>query len=779
MKTGNVRTGVALAVVAALQAWAPQGRAQDAPASAAEQALDEIVVTAQRRSEALERTPVAVAAISADTLRRNAIVSEADLQTAVPGLIVKAGQSSNQINYSLRGQTVDAFSSSRPSVLPYFNEVQVGGTGATSFYDLESIQVLKGPQGTLFGRNSTGGAVLLTTAKPTNEFEGSASVRVGNYDLRQVQAVLNTPLSDDRVLLRFAANYEKADGFQKNAFWGNTNGDIDRKNARLSLTLKGARASNELVVDYGDSGGNNVGSVVYNVFPTGQGNPFVPTNFLYTPALDAAFGPGAWASYLRANPKVDPAGLIAFTAKQQARGPFDISTDGLNFHESKDWIVSNITTFELNDSVKLRNILGYVDRETWDSSEFDGTPYGIDSNGGRGRGGPTTQLSEEFQVVGETGALDYVAGLYYADEEIDTYSLSLIVELLPFIPVTAQVNQGTTESTTYAAYAQGSYDLGGLTGVEGLSATLGARYSSEDVSFTRGPLDQYVTSPNPAYVDPLEDTYSKVSWTAGLDWQATDELLVYGVSRRSFRSGGFNFFAPPLPGYGNEGGAAYDAETATDIELGLKYKGELAGLPTRVNLAAYNMWVENIQRSTYVQIFGALAGITVNVPEAKIAGVELDGVVSPAEWLDLGWSVNYTDAKFTDNEVAVIGNPSTEFGPYPDTPEWSGSTYASATVPVGALELRLRGDFYAQTSTWFSSTGATLNPGTQIPGYGLTNLQIGLEKPGTGWSVSANVKNAFDKVYYVGGIGFSSLFAVNTVIPGAPRTYSVEARYRF
>ena len=104
-----------------------------------------------------DASPVAISAVSADSLARQAIVTESDLQNSVPGLSVKASQGSNQLNYSLRGQTVDAFTSSRPSVLPYVNEVQVGGSGSTAFYDLQSVQVLKGPQGTLFGRNSTGG----------------------------------------------------------------------------------------------------------------------------------------------------------------------------------------------------------------------------------------------------------------------------------------------------------------------------------------------------------------------------------------------------------------------------------------------------------------------------------------------------------------------------------------------------------------------------------------------------------------------------------------------
>jgi iron complex outermembrane receptor protein len=119
------------------------------------------------------------------------------------------------------------------------------------------------------------------------------------------------------------------------------------------------------------------------------------------------------------------------------------------------------------------------------------------------------------------------------------------------------------------------------------------------------------------------------------------------------------------------------------------------------------------------------------------------------------------------------------FGPYPDTSKWSGDLYAEASKPLGSLTASLRGDLYAQTSQYFSSTYNTLNPGTEISGYGLANFRLGLEGPGAGWRVSANIKNAFNHVYYVGGVGFASLFAVNTVVPGPPRTYTLEGRYKF
>ncbi|MEG8019606.1 TonB-dependent receptor plug domain-containing protein [Sphingomonas sp. LR55] len=297
------------------------------PATVATDTGAEIIVTAQRRSETLERTPVAISVVSADTLVERAITTETDLQSAVPGLTVKTGQNENQLNFSLRGQSVDPFSSSRPSVLPYFNEVQVGGVGGTALYDLSSVQVLKGPQGTLFGRNSTGGAVLYTSQKPTVDFGGYLVARVGNFSARQLEGALNVPLVSDVALLRVAGQFQRRDGFQRNLYRDERLGEIRRENVRVSLTLKpSSQLSNDLVVDYGHSNGNSLSSVVYNVLPLGA-PAFVPFNFLFSPAVDSAFGGGTWASYLAAHPKADPDGLIPFAAKQKARGPYLVDVD--------------------------------------------------------------------------------------------------------------------------------------------------------------------------------------------------------------------------------------------------------------------------------------------------------------------------------------------------------------------------------------------------------------------------------------------------------------------
>ena len=643
-----------------------------APEQAAEQtAGSDIIVTAQRRSETLERTPVAVSVVSAETLVEKAITTETDLQTAVPGLTVKTGQNENQLNFSLRGQSVDPFSSSRPSVLPYFNEVQVGGVGGTALYDLGSVQVLKGPQGTLFGRNATGGAVLYTSAKPTDQFGGYIVGRIGNFDARHLEGALNLPLGEIAAL-RVAGQIQRRDGFQRNLFRDERLGEVRRENVRVSLSLRPSDSlTNDFVADYGHSDGNSLTSVVYNVLPLGS-PAFVPFNFLFSPAVDAVFGPGAWARYLAAHPNADPQGLIAFADKQRARGPYVANVDSPNYYRQKKWIVSNVTTLELGESTSLKNIFGFVQTRFQGAGEFDGTPFGGDANGPDGRGGTIRQFSDEFQILGNAfdRRLDYVAGVYLSHETDQTRSQSIIFDFSPVSAPIEQINNGKFTNRTIAGYAQGTFTL-----VGNLRATLGARYTSENVKFVRASDDTYVVNPLPVYNFNQDRTFSKLSWTIGLENQVNSNLLVYAKTRRSFRSGGFNYFAPPTEGFGNATGGAYQPEVATDIELGAKFRGDLGGAPARLNLAAYNMWVKDIQRVFYAQIFGNLAAITVNVPRAKITGVELDGSIDPTEWLSLGGSVNYTDARFTSNLVRVIGNPEVAFGPFPDVAKWSGGAF--------------------------------------------------------------------------------------------------------
>jgi iron complex outermembrane receptor protein len=770
-------------------AWA--AAADSTPVEAPGQnGLEEIIVTAQRRSENLERTPVAITVLSSDDLGKQQIVSEADLRTAVPGLTVRETVNSNQLNYSIRGQTVDAYSGSRPAVLPYVNEIQVGGPGGSSaFYDLQSIQVLKGPQGTLFGRNATGGAVLFTTAKPNESFGGYLNASAGNYNSAKVEGAINVPIIADKLLARVAAFYQTRDGFQYNIFTDHTLGDVDRYGVRGSVTLKvSERLKNDLVVDYAHSGGSSMALVLHSVEPQFGNNAPVPANLLYTPFLDTAIGfPGAFAIFSAANPKTPAGGLFAGLAEQNARGPYVANVNNPLAHLANNLIVSNVTTFEISDDLQFKNVFGYTNLRSADGNDADGTPYGIDGTPtGQKYGNRVAvwQFSEEPQLLGKVlgGDLSYVVGAYFSDEKTTANILSSFVDLEPLSAAANQNNDTLTRDKSYAGYGQGTYDLSRLTGVSGLSATAGVRYTSEKVKMDQLPTSSFYNSSVPYFHNSLGDTFNKASWQFGVQEQLNPDLLLYVVTRRSFRSGGFNNIAPPVEGFGGAGGAEFEAETATDVELGLKFQGNLGSIPTRLNIAAYSASIKNAQRVAYTVIAGAPGGITTNVPKTRVSGLELDGQINPATWLKLGVSLAYADAKFTDNQVTVSGTPpvTVGFGPYPDTPKWSGSVFSEVTVPVtNEIGVSLRGSLYDQTLTYFSSTNNTLTPGTELSGYAVADFRLSVDNNSAGWSVAAVLKNAFNRVYYVGGVGTLNVFTTNGAIPGDPRTFVGEIRYKF
>jgi iron complex outermembrane receptor protein len=805
-------------------------RPEDAsPALDAENAASDIVVTAQRREESLQRTPVSVSVLTAESLLDRAVTTQSDLQTAVPGLSVRASADSNQLNFAVRGQSLDAFSATRPGVLPYFNEVQVSGAGGSSaFYDLASIQVLKGPQGTLFGRNSTGGAVLFTTARPSDELGGYALARMGNYRSLHLEGALNLPIAADVLALRIAGVRQSRRGFQENLhpFCGRPRplfahpndpsaanisgsedescriGDVDRTGGRASLRFRPSSSlQNDLVVDYLRSGGSATSGVLYSLNPNGAIPALALTDVSATgaPTMEAiisafvqgaggppGLGAGAATAYRNAAPFLPIGGLREFLPLQQQRGPFRVMIDGLNHYSARNLLVSNVTTLDIADNLQIKNVFGYTNTRSTTFSDIDGTPFGIDNNGfyrnsangPNGRTERTRQFSEELQLIGEAGPLSYVTGVYYANER--NYNLTTS-DLFDFpIIRTLQFNNSVTKNDTYAIYGQGNYDLSEVA-VDGLSVRAGLRYTREDISLQILPRD--VSFGDPAavrarYAPYQENSFKSLSWTLGLDYQVTPNTLLYASNRRGYRHGGFNNVVRPAPGLGTQGGNAYATETVTDVELGLKTRGGI-GIPYRINAAVYQAWIEDAQRVAYAISGGSPAAITVNVPKARVRGFELDGQLSPTDWLNLGGQLNYTDAEFTDNLVSILGAPPVVFGTYPDVPKWSGAVYADMNFPLtNDISLSLRGDYYAQTHVFFSST-ANLNPGARLPGYAIANFRVGLESRDAGWSVAGVLRNAFERTYYVGGVALGELFQTNSAVPGEPRTWLIEARYRF
>lgn len=778
------------------QSAAPKG-------AVADDAIQEIIVTAQRKDESLSKTPVAIAVVDGDTLAKSQILSQQDLRTVAPGLSIRAAVNSNQLNYALRGQSEDPLSDTAPGVVPYVNEVQLTGTaGAAAFYDLQSVQVLKGPQGTLFGRSATGGAVLFTTAKPSDDISGYISVTGGNYNLQKYEGAINAPLVKDRILLRVAGVYEQEHGFQTNLFTGGREGDHERYAFRPSLTVNITdQIHDELVIDRLHSSGSSTVSVISGLVPfTGVGPPFIPIEFLYagtsTPIARAtgigtiqAFLPPAFASfvppfydaYYAAGSGHPAGGITQYLAAQNARGPYVVDSDGNNIFRQLSTVTTNATTFDIGPDFKIKNIFGYQDTNVFNATDSDGTPYGISQSSTRGgpvEGAPEAarQATEELQLQGNALAerLSYVTGFYYADSKITRYTISTFFDTL--LGGQSQENAVILTTKTYAGYGQATYKLND----SGLAATVGVRYTSERVGKQLLPQDSFrIANPvaPPGYDYNQSTTYNKPSWQFGLQDQITSETLLYAVTRRAYKSGGYNGTVPPKVGGAAEAGDSYKAEQVTDLEVGAKFEGHLGNTPARLTLALFHDWIDDSQRLAFTLAGASPAALTVNVPKGTTYGAEADALVNPVKWLSVGGSVNYIHASYSNIPVFVNGS-SQVFDQVPDTPKVTGSLFAEITMPVSSkIDVVLHGDVYDQSKS-YTTPRSQDDAGGVIGSYALTNFRVGLEDKSR-WSVTANIKNAFNRVYYIGGLATGEIFQINTLIPGQPRTYSVEARYKF
>ena len=751
--------------------------------------LEEVIITARRREETLERAPVAVDVLSQEEIIKKGIATDSDLQTAVPGLVVRSSSNGNQINFAIRGQSLDAFSNTKPGVMSYFNEVQFSAFGGpTAYYDLQSIQVLNGPQGTLFGRNATGGAVLFATATPGEELGGYISISGGNFSHRKAESAIDVPLINDVLSSRISLLSERRDGMQKNLYSGEENGSVERDAARISLSFTGNRLANDLVVDYVRSGGTPTSSALYSIATETYAIPGALLTAQETmDDIIRAFGVTGYTqadadAYFSARPQLNPEGLAGFLAEQKERGPYEVSVDGQMDYDGESVKVSNITVYEISADTELKNVMGYADLKGTFLIDIDGSPYEIDNGDPTGNVNHVEQFSNELQLSGTAydDHLTYVTGLYYAEERYYNHTASTF---FPPPLQTAQINTILSESETQGIFAQGTHNMGKLWGMDRLDLTVGVRYTKEKVTGTVLPGDNAYNQSAAAqatYDFEQDSTYENLSWTVGFQYQLTDALMSYIASRHSTRNGGYNSFVLPVPGPGHEGGNGFLQEDVTDIEVGLKFSGELAGRPTRMNFAIFAMDIENAQRAAYTVVNGAPAAITVNVPESEVSGFQFDSQVIMTESLDVGFALNYTDAQFTDNLVSVAGGTPIPFDTYPDAPEWSGSVYANIIGELAGYESVFNVEVFGQSKMYFVSTG-NVNPSakTHGSGYGLTNLRWSISDPSAGWTAALNLKNAFDNVYYVGGIALGELFQTNTAIPGNRRTLTANVRYEF
>ncbi|HEX7854788.1 MAG TPA: TonB-dependent receptor [Sphingobium sp.] len=765
----------------AAPAWG-QTQAANAGASTQPAQLEEILVTARRREESIQNVPVAVSVLTAAALETRGVHTEADLQLTVPGLIVRSGNNNNQLNYVIRGESVDAYSGSPPGVQPYIDEVPFPVISSTPFYDLESVQAVKGPQGTLFGRNSTGGAVLFQTQNPKNDFGGYASIQYGNYNRLIAEGALNLPIVSDKVLLRLAGTVTSGGAFVRNLYDNRMLGDKQERSGRATLLLKPVEGiTNITTVQIGETTGTSAPNTAYYAIPCGDPSGF--NSCTYSPANQPFFSDLLAGRTIANYPTgfVYPGGFQNLPAFQRSQGQYVVDQNAGFDHRAHSEMVVNKTTIDINDNLTLKNIAGFSFSKNAINYDTDYSPYPIIQQYASSAvltGGSlpletskTRTWSDELQLQGKAfdDRLTYLVGFFYIDSKEDYFSPLWIGAINASVAYDA-----TTDNKSSAIFGQATYKL-----TDKLNLTVGGRYTWEKIGMVQGA--QSIFGPGQAqHVD-----QDNPSWTGSLDYHLGSTLMLYAATRGSWRRGGFNPFNPPTPtpmtAADASGGNYFLPEKIRDVEVGVKFDGRVADAPVRANIAFYNAWITNIQKTAYVVIAGTASSATINVPKSRIRGIEADLNVLPLDWLTLGGSATYTDAKFTQNQSQLFGT-TVAYGPFGDVPKFSGTVFADAKLALagdtGTLSYHV--DAYHQSSFYFSNLGGTIQPGTQLPAYTLVNMRVEwADILGSRVKASLFVKNLTNKLYYTGGSAGAQNFSVESAGFGSPRTYGGALRIDF
>ncbi|HEX7855800.1 MAG TPA: TonB-dependent receptor [Sphingobium sp.] len=813
MKTGNWKSWLLASSILGIAA----------PLPALAQNVDDpttIIVTARRTEERLQDVPISITVFNQQQLSKANIVNSQDLARITPSLSANSNFGSENSSFALRGFVQD--NGTAPSVGVYFadvvaprgasNGIPTGdGAGPGSFFDLANVQVLKGPQGTLQGRNTTGGAVLLVPQKPTGKFEGYVEGSIGNYDMRRIQAVVNVPVLDT-LRIRLGVDRQTRDGYLHNVSgMGPTDfNDVDYTVVRASVVADlTPNLENYTIVNYSNS--NTTGSVQKLV------------------AADGTNGLGALA-----------AGQRLVGARD---GFYDVRQDMLNpYSKLEQWQVINTTTWRASDTLTIKNIISYSQLKDKLNNPLFGTAFGnvnpatnvnfssiVPLPGGYSANEST--FTEEFQIQGRTAndKLTYQGGVYFENAQplSDVGSQSPVVlncsnsatltcsDYLgaPGHPAGAvNLTAGRTAFRDIGVYGQATYKIN-----DQFKVTGGIRYTwdreindSQQITYTAFP--NYPTQGPPGFAgctNPdagadcrihFELKSEKPTWLIDLDYTPTQDILIYAKYARGYRSGviapnvsqPFNYVQP---------------EKVDSYEVGAKtsFTGMVRGT---LNVAAFYNDFSNQQ----LQLgFNARPGVPVsptaapiNAGKSRIWGVEVEGSLRPFEGLDISGGYTYLNTKI--QQVDTITVPATSpyipagqqrpGDPLALTPKNKFTITGTYTLPLDESIGRISfGATFTHTDsqlanyddrvyqgTAFSSAAdiAAIRSLSYLQPTNLLNANIGWNGvAGTHADISLFATNLTKQKYYAYVPGLASGTGFETAVIGEPRMYGVRLKYRF
>ncbi len=704
-------------VALALPMAAASAQQQQQQQTAQRGMLDEVVVTAQRREDSIQDVPISVTAFSSEEITLANIKGVDDFFYRTPNVSFTQGGSRDRRELSIRGVTnqVSRDYDVRPDSFGFyideFNVVQ--GTVNPPILDMERIEVLRGPQGTAFGRNAVGGAINLVTRKPDNDFFMENSIGYERFNTIDVQSILNIPLIEDTLAVRFAGNYRETDGHIRNI--NVIGGGNDSKYQYLRGTVRWTPTDRFTLDVQGTFVNEEVG--MREGVPSGVMSPF--GSFLF-------------------GPEANPDG-VGFYPENRSRVNFNRGQNvGNEFYyvmarAQYDW-----------DDLSLISITGYIDKDEFLVGDIDGGS--IDAFY-ETKPLFRTSFTQELRLVSSLdGRFNWSGGVIFARDRGSQDQFTFAgneapLGLQPDQQVTSSGSEG--EMKSYAAYGEIFYDL-----TDRLQLKLGARLSREEV-------DQltFRTSGDPPVITAFADgstKYTDFSPSMSLTYNITDDVSVYGTVSRAYKSGGVQTnIALAEEGERED----FDEEVLWNYEIGLK--SELFDRRLRLNAAAFYMDWEDMQVNSAAGVLTPGGDISflsaiLNAAEARNYGFELDGQALVTDSLVVGFGLGYLNAKFDNFEDAFVEGQFVDLSGrvIPNSPRWTANVNAQQNFELGnGREAYIRGEVFGRSSNQ-SSINALVFGGFpyEVAGFGQFNLRGGIQTER--WDVTAFVENVFDNNYY-------------------------------
>jgi len=757
------------AIAALLAGGAVGARAQDAGGGIV--GIEEVVVTAQKRAENLQSVPVSVSALTENQLDRLKLDDSSALTSQIPNLQVNGIVGEASPVFSLRGVSMFDYSLNQSSpVAGYVDEVYKGNFAifGVEMFDLARVEVLRGPQGTLYGKNTTGGAINFITRRPDFENEGYVRLGTGNYGRIEAAGALQGALVQDRVAARLAFTYTKADGWFKGVNGTPDMDAVDQYGVRLGVLF---RANDDLdfllrythsrqkANDYGIKavpGPNGVGAGLYALFNS----------------IDPVLNPKT--DYYRAGLDDDQIETSYHPKRKQ-------TTDGASL--TVNWAIS--------DAAALTSITSWDKGKLFNPEDTDGSPLQTAEIPYFGR---TKQWTQDLRVAstGET-AFSYIVGAYFSREKIfNSTELRLFNDI--DINLDGAINfqdcldgldgglggagcrfgnQFDQDRKSYAAYADTSYAL-----TPAVKLRLGLRYTKDKgdqknfVSQLRGPEGVPLANLIPGDPVNLDATASrslsnqKVTGRLGLDFTLANGNLLYVNYSRGYRSGAFNAQAF----FDSSELTVVKPETITSYEAGMK--SQWLDDRLQLNLSVFRFTYKNQQVIDVDPI--TLAQPLKNLGSSRVSGAELELVARPVQQLTLRGGMGYLDAKLRS---ATLRGEDLRGKRLPNAPKLTATLSGDwDVVQVGNGQVTLHMDGSYAGNQYFEPFNVRR---MRQDSYVLLNARLGFTGGDGAWEIAGWVRNLTDKFYITSAADLLGGFGFDYTHRGAPRTYGVEASYHF